>query len=67
MKLSKLFQPRDPVFWLMVVFNLLSSVFAWSMRIEGIAPGLVFLFGLLALLNMIFGLLLAWRLLRQQT
>ena len=67
MKLSRLFQPRNPVFWLMVVFNLLSSVFAWSMRIEGIASALMFFFGLLALVNMVVGLLLAWRLLRQQT
>jgi hypothetical protein len=32
MKLSRLWQPRNPAFWLMVALNLLSTVLAWIAR-----------------------------------
>ena len=30
MKLARLWQPRSPLFWLMVGFNVLSSLCAWA-------------------------------------
>lgn len=32
MKLSRLWRPRHPLFWLMVLFNLLSYACGWAMR-----------------------------------
>jgi hypothetical protein len=32
MKLARLWQPRNPAFWLMVALNLLSTVLAWIAR-----------------------------------
>lgn len=64
MKLSRLIQPRSPLFWLMLVFNVLSSVFAWVLRSYPLnTVGLVLVTGL-ALANAVIGMWLAWRLLR---
>ena len=38
MKLSRLWQPRNPAFWLMVALNLLSTVLAWITRSFELAP-----------------------------
>ncbi|NMG74940.1 hypothetical protein [Aromatoleum diolicum] len=64
MKLSRLFQPRNPLFWLMLVFNLLSSVLAWALRSYPLSSvGLVVITSL-ALANAFMGMWLAWRLIR---
>ena len=64
MNLRRLWQPRHPLFWLMLLFNVLTSVCAWLMRLPGLADGAILLLGALALANMAFGLFAAWRLLR---
>jgi hypothetical protein len=62
MKLQRLWQPRNPIFWLMVVFNLLSSVCAWVLRSIVLPYPVMLLVTLLALGNVVFGLWCAWRL-----
>ena len=66
MNLRRLWRPRHPLFWLMLLFNALSSVCAWLMRLPGLAEVGILLLALLALANMAFGLLAAWRLLRSE-
>ncbi len=66
MNLRRLWRPRHPLFWLMLLFNALSSVCAWLMRLPGLAEVAILLLALLALANMAFGLLAAWRLLRSE-
>ncbi|WP_211090186.1 hypothetical protein [Pseudothauera nasutitermitis] len=64
-KLSRLYQPRNPLFWLMVVFNLLSSVLIWLLHnrpLNGVATALVAVF---ALGNALFGIVLMLRLMRE--
>lgn len=64
MKLARLWRPRHPLFWLMLLFNGLSSLCAWLMRLPGLGDGAILLLGLVALANVGFGLLTAWRLLQ---
>lgn len=64
MKLSRLIQPRNPLFWLMLVFNLLSSLFAWVLRSYPLNTAGLVLVASLALANAILGMWLAWRLVR---
>ena len=64
MKLSRLIQPRNPLFWLMLVFNLLSSGFAWALRSYPLNAAGFALIGSLAVANAVVGLWLAWRLVR---
>ncbi|MBD5800833.1 hypothetical protein AZOA_02340 [Azoarcus sp. Aa7] len=64
MKLSRLFQPRNPAFWVMIAFNVLSSLFAWILRTYPLNTlGLAVVAGL-ALANALLGMWFAWRLVR---
>jgi hypothetical protein len=64
MKLSRLWQPRNPLFWMMVMFNVLSSVCSWAMRALPLNMLGLLLVGGVALMNVIFGLLAVWKLLK---
>ncbi|SIQ23635.1 hypothetical protein SAMN05421829_10383 [Aromatoleum tolulyticum] len=65
MKLSRLFQPRNPAFWVMIALNVLSSAFAWILRTHPLNPlGLAVVAGL-ALANAMLGMWFAWRLVRE--
>lgn len=66
MKLSRLYQPRNPAFWFMVLFNVLSSVFAWVLRSFPLNTIGMAVVGMLALSNALFGLWLAWRLMNRE-
>jgi hypothetical protein len=58
----RLWQPQRPAFWLLVAFNLLSSGFAWALRTLPLHDTAVLIFGALALLNALLGLVVFWRL-----
>ena len=58
----RLWQPRQPLFWLFVAFNLMSSLCAWALRSLPLSAGGNVLVGLVALVNAGFGMLAAWRL-----
>jgi hypothetical protein len=66
LKLSRLWQPRRLLFWQMVMFNVLSSVCSWAMRALPLNTVGLLLVGGVALLNVAFGLLAAWALMREE-
>ena len=64
MKLYRLFQPRNALFWLMLVLNGLSVLLAWVVRnrpLNGWGMTVVVTF---AIGNAVAGAWLAWRLIR---
>ncbi len=64
MKVSRLYQPRNPLFWVMVALNLLSLVLSWVARsyaLNGIGSVVVVVF---AVGNAALGTYLAWRLMQ---
>ena len=63
MKISRLYQPRNPLFWIMVTLNALSAVLGWMTHTHtlGIVAGL--LVAGFAIGNAMLGTWLAWRLL----
>jgi len=63
-KWSRVFQPRNPVFWMMVLLNLLSSVIAVMLVSMPLATGVRVLLAVFALGNAAFGVGLALRLMR---
>ena len=63
-KLRRLWQPGKPLFWMMVGFNVLSSVCSWAMRALPLSTLGLLLVGTVALINVAFGLLAAWKLMR---
>ena len=66
MNLRRLWQPRRGMFWLMLAFNGLSSLCAWALRTLPLSAAGLILLALVALLNVAFGLLAAWQLLREE-
>jgi hydrogenase-4 membrane subunit HyfE len=66
MKLSRLWQPRNPAFWLMVALNLLSTVLAWIARSYELAPAAALTVAAFAIGNALLGLYLMWLLMRDE-
>ena len=66
MKFSRIYQPRNPLFWLMVIINLLSTVLAWVARSYQLAPLQATLVSIMAVANAVAGLYLMLRLLREE-
>jgi hypothetical protein len=64
MKLSRLFQPRNPLFWMMVVLNALSSALAWVVHNQPLSTLGLLVVGGFALGNAVLGTWLAWRLIK---
>lgn len=64
LKPSRLFQPRNPLFWVMLILNGLSAVLAWVLRSPGLETLPTLIVGLLALSNAALGILIAFRLMQ---
>lgn len=64
LKLSRLIQPRNPLFWLMVVLNALSSAFSWILHTYELTVAATVVVAGFALANALIGIALALRLMR---
>jgi len=64
MKWSRLIQPRNPLFWLMLALNALSAALAWIVQHRPLNTPAMLLVGGFALSNALIGTWLMWRLLR---
>ena len=62
LKISRLYQPRNPLFWMMVVLNLLSTALVWLIQTTPLATFGLIVVGVFALGNAVLGAFLAWRL-----
>jgi hypothetical protein len=62
MKLKRLYQPRNPLFWFMVALNLLSYALAWIVQNRSLSTLGMLLVGGFALSNAGLGVWLMWRL-----
>lgn len=67
MKLSRLFQPRNPQFWLLVALNVLSAAISHLLRKHELAPPLEFAFAAFAAVNMVIGIRIALLLMADPT
>lgn len=66
MKLSRLFQPRNPLFWLMLMLNVLSAALAWIVQYRPLNVWASLVVGIFAVSNAVIGSWLIWRLLRDE-
>ena len=62
MKLSRLIQPRNPQFWLLIALNALSSAISWILRTHDLPAVATWVLTGFALSNVVLGLLIAFRL-----
>ena len=65
MKWSRLWQPRCLPFWLMLMFNLLSTLCAWALRALPLSTPVMLLMAAVGLLNCGLGMWSAWLLLSE--
>lgn len=64
MKLSRLYQPRNPQFWLLVVLNLLSTGISHILRGHDLPVWITLVLTTFALLNFVIGIRIALRLMK---
>ncbi|MBA3593800.1 MAG: hypothetical protein M3Q12_05340 [Pseudomonadota bacterium] len=67
MKLSRLFQPRNPLFWMMVALNSLSAALAWIVQNRPLNTLAMVIVGVFAVCNALIGTWLMWRLVRDKS
>lgn len=66
MKLSRLYQPRNPQFWLLVILNLLSSAISFVLRSYELSAVVTLVLGGFAIANVLVGIRIAWRLVAEE-
>jgi uncharacterized membrane protein HdeD (DUF308 family) len=64
MKLSRLFQPRNPVFWMMLGLNALSMALGWLVQNRPLNTLGLLVVGVFGVANAVLGMWLAWQLVR---
>jgi hypothetical protein len=65
MKLSRLFQPRNPLFWMMLALNTLSAALMWIVHHRPLNTFAMLIVATFAIGNAVLGTWLAWRLVRE--
>lgn len=63
-KLSRLYQPRNPQFWLLVVLNLLSTGTSYILRSQELPALMTLVLATFALVNFVIGIRVALQLMR---
>lgn len=67
MRIGRLFQFRNPLFWIFVLLNGLSTVISYLLRTQEFSLPIALVLASFALGNMIYGLRIAVRLMREPT
>lgn len=65
LRVSRLLQPRNPQFWLLVALNVLSTAIAFVLRNYDLAPLAVLLLAAFAIANALLGIVIALRLMAE--
>ncbi|MEO7888006.1 hypothetical protein [Polaromonas sp.] len=64
--LARLYQPRNPLFWLMLVLNGLSPLLAWVVHNRPLNAAATVMVTCFAIGNAVLGMWFAWRLLQSE-
>jgi len=64
MKLLRIYQPRNPLFWMMMALNALSLALAWIVQNRALSTVGILLVGGFAVANAVLGMWLMWRLMQ---
>jgi hypothetical protein len=65
-KVSRLYQPRNPQFWLLVVLNLLSTGISYILRSQDLPIWITLVLAAFALANFVIGIRIALQLMRDR-
>lgn len=64
-KFSRLFQPKNPQFWLLVALNALSAAISWLLQTRSLSLAPTLVLAIFALVNFLLGLKIAVYLMRE--
>ncbi len=64
-KLARLYQPKNPQFWLLVLLNVLSSAISWLLHKQTLPVAVTLLLSAFALANFVLGLRIAVQLMKE--
>ena len=64
MRWLRIYQPRNPLFWIMLAINALSYSMAWIVQTRTLNTLGILLVGSFALANAVLGMWLVWRLIQ---
>ena len=64
MKWLRIYQPRNPLFWIMLTLNALSTALAWIVHNRTLDTVGMMLVGGFAVANAVLGMWLMWRLIQ---
>ena len=64
-KLARLYQPGNPLFWLLVILNALSAVISWLLQTRSFPLAVTLALAVFALGNFLLGLKFAVQLMRE--
>jgi hypothetical protein len=67
MKITRLFQPRNPLFWMVTALHALTMMLAWMLHNRPLSTFGTLLIGSFALCNAVLGIWLTWRMLRDDS
>jgi uncharacterized membrane protein AbrB (regulator of aidB expression) len=67
MKVSRLYQPRNPQFWFLVVLNLLSAAISYILRSQHLPLPMTLVLAAFALANCVIGIRIALQLMATDT
>jgi len=62
LKLSRLIQPRNPLFWLLILLNALSSAISFVLHAHDLSVAVTLMLAAFALGNVLIGIFIALRL-----
>ncbi len=66
LKIRRMYQPRNPLFWIMVALNVLSYALSWIVQNRALNITGMLLIGSFALVNAAVGTWLMWRLMQAE-
>lgn len=64
-RLSRLYQPRNPQFWLLVALNALSAAISWLLQTRSLSLAPTLVLAIFALANFLLGLRIAVQLMKE--
>jgi hypothetical protein len=64
-KISRLYQPRNPWFWLLIALNILSTVISYILRSQELPTLIAVVLTAFALANFVVGVRIALQLMRE--
>lgn len=66
MKLSRLYQPKNPKFWIVIALNALSTAISFILQTQTLSTAVTLILAFFALANCVLGMMIGWMMVRDE-